>query len=122
MKKQLKKILFKLVLMKIYISRTIGWMSIANSVMLVFLVLERLSSLGVIESDLGNSLFIVMFLWFCILVFLGWVEVEKIKAPHVESTKMIELNPPMNYMYKGIGRIEKKLDDLEKDIKEIKKR
>ena len=122
MKKQLKKILFKLVLMKIYISRTIGWMSIANSVMLVFLVLERLSSLGVIESDLGNSLFIVVISWFCLLVFLGWVEVEKIKAPHVESIKMIELNPPMNYMYKGIGRIEKKLEDLEEEIKEIKKR
>jgi len=122
MKKQLKKILFKLVLMKIYISRTIGWMSIANSVMLVFLVLERLNSLGVIESDLGNSLFIVVISWFCLLVFLGWVEVEKIKAPHVESIKMIELNPPMNYMYKGIGRIEKKLEDLEEEIKEIKKR
>ena len=121
MKAKLKWILKSLVHIKIYIARTIGWMGIANSVMLVFLVLDRLKSLGIIESDLGNSLFIVMIIWFCLLVFLGWLELEKIKAPQMESTKMFFINPPMKHMYDAIDRIEKKLDNFENEIKELKK-
>lgn len=115
-----KKILKKLVHMKIYIARTIGWMGIANSIMLVFLVLDRLKSLEIIKTDLGNALFMVMVIWFFLLIFLGWFEVEILQAPHRESEKMISINPPMQHIYNTVDRIEKKLNELEKELKEVK--
>jgi len=106
---------------KIYIARTMSWVSIMNSLMLVFLVIERLSSLGVIKGDLGNSLIFVILIWFCLLVFLGWIEVKKIKFPQTESVKMLELNPPMKNAFIKIDNINKKMDIIEEELKKLSK-
>ena len=116
MKKQLRWFLGKLVLTKIYIARTTGWMGIANSIMLVFLVIEKLNSLGIITTDLGNSLIFVIIFWAGALILLGWIEVEKLRAPHMESKKMFEINPPMQHISNTIDRVEKKLLELELKI------
>lgn len=111
----------KLIDIKIYIARTMGWIGMANSLMLVFLVVERLNKLGVVKTDLSNSIVFVVIAWFLILVFLGWVEIKKIKAPHMESKKMLELNPPMKNAYKKIDEIDKRTKDIEEQLKKVKK-
>jgi len=119
MKKLLQSIRGKLIDAKIFIARTMSWVSMANSLMLVFLVIEKLNSLGVIKGDLGNSLILVILLWFCILLFLGWIEIKKIKAPHVESTKMLELNPPMKNAFERIDEIDKRTKSIEEQLKKL---
>ncbi len=104
---------------KIYIGRTMSWMSMANSLMLVFLVIERLNSLGVIKGDLGDSLIAVVFVWFCILVLLGWFEVNKLKAPHLESEKILEFNLPLKEVRTRIRDIDKRTKKMEEDLKNI---
>ena len=108
---------------KIYISRIIGWLSIGNSLMIIFLFLGSLSDRGIIKTDLGNSYLAVVTGWFVFLVILGWFEVNKVKAPHVEAIKMLELNPPMKDIYlktrdnnERLKRIEERLDNENKKI------
>lgn len=113
----LKLILSIVTDIKIYISRTISWISMANSLMLVFLVIERLSSMGIIKKDLTSSFVIVVGVWFCILVVLGWVEVNKVRAPHVEAEKMLKLNPPAQRAYIKIDKIYEKMVKMEEKLK-----
>ena len=110
----------KLIDVKIYIARTMSWVSMANSLMLVFLVIERLNSLGIIKGDLGSSLVLVVILWFGVLVFLGWLEIKKIKAPHMESVKMLELNPPMKDAFIKIDEIDKRTKKIEEKLNKLK--
>ena len=109
----------KLIDVKIYIARTMSWVSMANSLMLVFLVIERLNSLGIIKGDLGSSLVLVVILWFGVLVFLGWLEIKKIKAPHMESVKMLELNPPMKDAYEKINEIDERTKKIEDRLNKL---
>lgn len=98
-KNVLKSILGFLIYIKIYISRTVSWISLVTNLGILFLVIEKLNSLGILKSDLGNSIMAIMVVWFVFLVALGWLEVNKAKAPHLEAIKMLELNPPMKDMY-----------------------
>ncbi len=104
---------------KIYVARTMSWINVANSLMLVFLVIERLNSLGIIEGDLGNSIIFVVITWFCLLVFFGWLEVKKIKAPHLESIKMIEFNVPMKNVCIGVKEIDERTKRIEEQLKKL---
>lgn len=113
MKKILNLIKSFMIDIKIYITRTMTWISMVNSLMLVFLVIEKLNSMGVIKGDLGNSLIFVIFLWFCILVFLGWLEVKKIRSPHTESVKRLEFNIPAKKAYTKINDIDKRIIKIE---------
>jgi len=121
MKKFLKLLVSTMIDTKIYIARTMSWVSIMNSLMLVFLVVERLHNLGIIKKDLGNSLIFVVIFWFFLLVFLGWIEVKKIKSPQTESVKMLELNPPMKNAFIKIENINKKMDIIEEELKKLSK-
>lgn len=108
-----------LVDIKIYIARTMGWIGMVNSLMLVFLVIERLSKIGVVNADLGNTIIFVIILWFCVLIFLGWVEVKKIKAPHLEAEKMLEFNPPFKFMYDKIKEMDERTKKMETKLNEL---
>lgn len=122
MKKVFNFLRSKIIDIKIYIARTTSWIGMANSLMLVFLVIERLSNMGVIKGDLGNSLIFVVILWFLLLVFMGWLEIKKIKAPHVEAEKMLKLNPPFEFMYNKIGEIDERTKEMEKKLNDFEKR
>jgi len=110
----------KLIDVKIYIARTMSWISITNSLMLVFLVIERLSSLGIIKGDLGDSLIFVVVGWFLLLVLLGWIEVKKMQVPHAESLKMLEFNLPMKHVVTKVDEIDQRIKNIEKKLNENK--
>ena len=119
MKKIFNFLRSKIIDAKICIGRTMSWVSMANSLMLVFLVLEKLSSLGVVKGDLGNLLIFVIIAWFLILVFLGWIEIKKIKAPHIEAEKVLELNPPMKNAFNKIDEIDERTKLIEEKLKKL---
>lgn len=119
MNKIFKLIRSKMIDAKIFIGRTMSWIGMANSLMLVFLVIERLNNLGVIKGDLGNSLIFVIIAWFCLLVLLGWIEVKKIKAPHLEAEKMLEFNPPFKFMYDKIREIDLRTKRIEERVNQM---
>ena len=119
MKKIFNFLRSKIIDTKIYIARITSWVGIFNSLMLVFLVIEKLNSLGIVKGDLGNSLILVIILWFSLLVFLGWIEVKKMKIPHVESKKMLELNPPMKNAFERINEIDKRTKSIEEQLKKL---
>ena len=105
---------------KIYISRVVSWLSIGNSLMLIFLFLSSLSNQGIIKIDLGKFYLIVITLWFGFLVILGWLEVNKARAPHVEAEKMLRLNPPAQRAYLQIDKIYEKMEKMDDNIKNVK--
>ena len=107
---------------KIYIARTMGWIGMANSLMLVFLVIEKLNSLGLVKGDLGNSILLVIIIWFGLLVLLGWVEVKKIKAPHLEAEKMLDFNPPFKFMYEKIKEMDERTKKIEAELNKLNRR
>ena len=115
----LKSVLSIITDIKIYIGRTMSWISMANSLMLVFLVIERLNSLGVIKGDLGNSVMLVVGVWFVILIVLGWFEVNKLRAPHLESEKILKFNLPLKEIRTKIREIDKRTKKIEEDLKNI---
>lgn len=116
MKKFLSFIREMLVNVKIYMGRTMSWMGLINSLMLVFLVVERLNKIGVLKADLGYSIIFVVVFWFGLLVFLGWFEIQKVRAPHLETTKTLEFNPPMKEAYSRIKEIDDRTKMIEKWI------
>ncbi len=116
----LKSVLSIVTDIKIYISRTVSWISLVTNLGILFLVIEKLNSLGVIKGDLGNSIITVMVVWFIFLVVLGWVEVNKVRAPHLESMKMLELNLPQKEIYNRVREINERIKKIEEWIKEMK--
>ena len=102
-----------LVYSKLWVQRTMSWVAIANSGMILFLVLSKLQ-------DYGMQIYITA--WFIpiylgvilIMIFLGYLE-DKVGMYREESRASASRNP---YFKEIIERLEK----IEKDIKKIERK
>ncbi len=99
--------------LKIRLMRSMSYMGIANSIMLIFVLLK-------IEDNLvlNKYKFLIAFLWFILLIFLGHIEILS-RTPHKESQRMLELQPPFKFMYEKIREIDNRTIKIEKDINEV---
>lgn len=105
MKEILRKTRDFIIEMKVLMGRTISYLSILNSGMILFLMLSKLKELGYISFDLTNTFFIY-FAGILILLFLGWLDVKILKGMQSEQARVMSLNPAwddvrykINYLY-----------------------
>ena len=90
---------------KYYISRTVTYLSIINSGMLLFLFLSKLKELGYINADLDKYFIIIFGLGLFILLIIGWFDVNVIKGFQEESSFSFTLCPPYADMKKKIDEL-----------------
>ena len=101
-----------LVYSKIWAQRTMSWISIANSGMILFLVLSKLQEYG-INIYITKWFLPIFILTIFLLILLGYIEDKA--GFHKEEIKTIaKKNPIYDEIFKRLDRIEKKLDKSRK--------
>ena len=108
----LKKIRSKLVHSKLFINRTMSWISMINAGMLLFLVLSRLEVYG-INIDIGKWFFPIFILTILLMLIFGYME-DKLGFYKEESRAATRRNPYMNEIINKLDKIDKRLNKIEK--------
>ena len=107
-KENLVKIRNILTQSKIYFTRSMSYMGLGNSILLILVLLK------VEENPILNKWIIpIVMAWVFFLIFLGWFEINIVKSQQKEIEQFLEINPPQKYIYEGIK-------EIKKDIKELK--
>ena len=102
-----------LIYSKLWVQRTMSWVAIAKSGMILFLVLSRLQDYG-IKIYITAWFIPIYFGVIVLMIFLGYIE-DKAGLYREESRASASRNP---YFKDIIDR----LDKIEKDIKKIKRK
>ncbi len=100
-------------LFKQYISRTVTYLSIINSGMILFLFLSKLKESGFIQADLDKYFFTIFIIGIICLLILGWIDIKYIKGMQEENTISFSYQPPMVEM-------KQKIDEMYEYFKEKK--
>ncbi len=98
----IRKIRDGFIFVKFCISRSISYVSLANSGMLLFLVLSKLKDAGWIKMDLETLFIPIVILSLGGMFAFGYWEMYKLKAVRKEQELYFELSPPMVEMKKKI--------------------
>jgi len=103
----MKRIRSKLIHAKVYLHRALGYASIVNTALILFLALVSLEKYGIDISlqKWGIPLFISLFI---VLILLGLLE-DKLGFFAEEQKVNASRNPQLNDIVKRLDRIEKKL-------------
>ena len=113
----LLKIFFRvrkvLTMSKVWVQRSMSYIAIANSAMILFLLLSRLEDYG-IALDIAKWFFPILIGGIILMIFFGYMD-DKLGFHREEHRAVAQKNP---YFVEIIDRLEK----IEQDIKKIKKR
>jgi len=102
-----KKLNF-LIYFKIWISRTMSWVNMINSGMILFLVLSKLQDYG-IKIPISVWFFPIYVLVIVLMILFGYFE-DKLGFFREESRITTKRNPQIEELLRRLERIEKKLD------------
>ncbi len=97
--------------------RTVAYLSLINSGMILFLTLSRLKELQIIEFDIGNWFFPLLIFGYLSLLFIGWLDVRIFKGLSTEQAKGFRYNPELMAMKEKIINMERILQRMEKNEK-----
>ncbi len=101
---------------KIRIQRSLSYMSIANSGMILFLVLSNLQKQYKFDIYITKWFFPIYLFTLGLFLFVGWVD-DKIGFHREEARTAASKNPMMVELMETISRLEKKVDSLNRKIK-----
>ena len=102
----------KLTHMKVYLSRALGYASLVNMALILFLALSNLEQYGV-DIVLEKWLIPIFIVLFFVLILLGFLE-DKLGF-FSEEQKVVNIrNPQMNEILNRLDRLEKKVDKIAK--------
>ncbi len=105
MNKTLEKIRSKLIMAKIYISRSTGYMSLVNSLLIILVFLK------VNENEvLQEYMYLIVIGWVILLIFIGWLEINVGKVLQIEAEKIFYLQKPFAEMKQDITDIKSKIE------------
>ncbi len=93
---------------KIWLLRATGYMGIANSIMII-LVLLKVDG----NTSLNKWIIPIIVGWILLLIFIGWLESEIIKTPQIESMRTLKFSIPQKYIYDTVGEIDKRTKEME---------
>ncbi len=93
----------KLMKGKFCINRTMTYVSIINSGMILFLFLSKLKDSGAISLDLDKYYWIIFLIGLSILFGIGWIDIHLLKAIQEERNFGFYLSPPQAEMKKQIN-------------------
>jgi len=88
--------------------RATGYMALVNTILIVLIYLKVDN-----HPVLSKFSILIVFGWMSALVFLGWLETEKLKTPHFEAEKMLRLNPPLEFIYNKVKEIDERTIKIE---------
>lgn len=96
---------------KLYILRTVSYISLINTSMLLFLMLSKLKELGVIGLDLEKVFILLIVVGVIGLYTIGWFEIRVLKGMQQESIIAFNLNPLLKEMK---GKIDIMYEEFER--------
>ena len=104
-----------IMLSKQFIHRTVTYVSIINSGMILFLFLAELKERGIISFDLDKYFIPIFVIGFIVLLLIGWFEVRVLRGFEEESRigfnftpQFVEMHNKINYIYDKLEVKEKK--------------
>ncbi len=100
----------RLMWIKSYMQRSLTYLSLLNSGMILFLFLGKLKEIGYISFDLKIYVIPLFLGTLLILCFIGWIEVRFLKGWQTEAEISFNLSPPFKEMKRKIDLIYNKLD------------
>lgn len=108
MKTMLIKLRTWLMEAKILFNRSISYISILNSGMILFLFLSKLKESGYISFDLGTYFIPLFIITFIIFILIGYME-DKLGFFREEQRRQMNRNPQVNETYKIVKEIQEKI-------------
>lgn len=108
MKAMLIKLRTWLMEAKILFNRSISYISILNSGMILFLFLSKLKESGYISFDLGTYFIPLFIITFIIFILIGYME-DKLGFFREEQRRQMNRNPQVNETYKIVKEIQEKI-------------
>lgn len=112
----MKKLFFNLrnafIRIKIYFSRTTGYVSMFNTTMILFLFLSNLEKYGM-DIELKQWMLPLMIFWICFMIFFGYVE-DKLGFYRQEKGATESRSPNWQRLFNRLEKIEKRLEKIEK--------
>jgi hypothetical protein len=108
-----KKFREKFILYKIFYQRSLSYVSLINSAMILYLFLSDLKKYNILIS-IETWFFPILVLGIFLLILFGYIE-DRLGFYRTEQQEVTQRTPQMN-------SILKKLDFVEKELREIKKK
>ncbi|MFP4401278.1 MAG: hypothetical protein ACLFPQ_05325 [Candidatus Woesearchaeota archaeon] len=102
----------RIVRSKILIQRSLSYVAILNSAMILFLVLSKFQDYG-LEIHITQWFIPIYAITFILLVLFGWLE-SKVGFHREEVEQNMHINPYTKEWMGRFDKIEAKIDDLEK--------
>ena len=96
-----------LVYSKVWAQRTMSWIAVLNSAMILFLVLARLQEYG-LEISITHWFIPIFIVLVLLMVFFGYLE-DRAGFHREEIREITKRNPVLNEILERLDRIEKKL-------------
>jgi hypothetical protein len=93
---------------KVWAQRTMSWIAVLNSAMILFLVLARLQEYG-IEISITHWFIPLFILLFLLMILFGYLE-DRAGFHREEIREISKRNPVFNDILARLDRIEKKLE------------
>jgi len=97
---------------KVYLQRTMSWLSMANAGMILFLVLSKLQDYGY-EIYITYWIIPIYLLFFLLLILFGFIE-DKLGFHREEKKLHEERSPYVKELFKRMDRLERKINGLKK--------
>ena len=109
MKEILISIRKRLIIWKVYFSRSATYLSMINTGMILIIFLMQLKDNGMIDIEISSYIFPLYIGGFIILVFIGWIEIRVLKGMENEAKEQFKLNPYLMEMRNDIAEIKKNI-------------
>ena len=106
----LNKIREKLMLGKLYISRTTTYLSIINAGMILYLFLSKLKDTGVIHWRIESYAILIVVIGVFLLLFAGWIEIKFLRGIQKENEIGFTYTPQYVEMLDKINKIKEILE------------
>ncbi len=87
---------------KVCLARSMNYLAIINSGMVLFLLLSRLKEAGRIDLNLQDYFLLVALVGFIGLVLIGWFDIRVLKGLQAETTILFGYRPQMVSMKKKV--------------------
>jgi len=115
--KLLKKFRDWLIMLKIYFGRSQSYLSIANTSMILIVLLTTLKDKGYVNFDITAYFIPLVALGMVLLILLGYFELKFFRGLNKEQEYYAQMNPFMVEIKDKIDSIETKLVNLENENK-----
>ena len=113
----LSKIRNWIIEIKVMMNRTLSYINLLNSGLIIFLAVSKLKDMGYINIDLTSFLIPLYIISVIMLLSMGYLESKILGGYQRENQRQFDFNPPMVEMKNKIDEIYQKINNLEEKTK-----